>query len=96
MAVSDAIRMVLAKRNKKAIHLTKAWGLSRNAIYNKFIRDSWSGHDLVKFADLTHCRLAFVFKDGQQIFIEETPEQEATPLDAYDDASAKPDTDSEE
>ena len=70
MSVSSAIRMAVAKKGMNQATLAKSWGVSAQAINNKFYRDSWSAEDLQKVADITGGRLMFVYPDGQQILIE--------------------------
>ena len=71
--ITDSVNMALSKIGKKMKYLDENWVKdhpSRNVIYNKSMRDSWSSKDLVKAAKLMGCKLAFIFPDGQQIFID--------------------------
>ena len=75
MTVSNAVRMAVAKKGMNQAELAKAWGVSAQAINNKFYRNSWSAEDLMKVADITGGKLAFLYPDGQQILIlSEKPE----------------------
>lgn len=69
MSVSSAIRMAVAKKGMNQATLAKSWGVSAQAINNKFYRDSWSAEDLLKVADITGGKLMLVYPDGQQILI---------------------------
>lgn len=69
MSVSNAVRMAIAKKGMSQTSLSKVWGISTQAINNKFYRDSWSAEDLQRVADITGGRLMFVYPDGQQILI---------------------------
>ncbi len=77
MSVGSTVRMAAAKRDMNQTSLAKAWGVTISAINNKFYRDSWSAADLMKIAEITGAKLAFVFPDGQQLFFEpEEPKAE--------------------
>ena len=67
MALSDTVRMALAKRGMSQQDLADKWGSTRQAINNKFSRDSWSGDDLMKLARITGGKLAMIYPDGQQL-----------------------------
>ena len=67
MALSDTVRMAMAKKGMSQKDLAEEWGSTRQAINNKFGRDSWSGDDLMKVARITGGKLAFVYPDGQQL-----------------------------
>ena len=80
MSVSNKVRMALARKGMNQVSLAKVWGVTTQAINNKFYRDSWSAEDLMKVAEHTGGKLAFLYPDGQQILIipeekEETPEE---------------------
>ena len=49
--------------------LAKSWGVSAQAINNKFYRDSWTAEDLMKVAEITGGKLAILYPDGQKILI---------------------------
>ena len=70
MPVSDNVRMALNKAGISQTELAKLWGTTPQAIYNKLNLERWSAADLVRIADLTGGRLAFVYPDGQQILID--------------------------
>ncbi len=67
MSVSETVRMALAKREMTQTDLAEQWGVTRQAINNKFIRGSFSAEDLMKVAELTAGRLALIYPDGQQL-----------------------------
>lgn len=70
MSVSDKVEAVLSLSGKKKIELAEALGLgSKQAMTNKFSRDSWTATDLIKVAELTGCKLQFVFPDDQRIML---------------------------
>ena len=70
MSVSSAVRMAVAKIGMNQAGLAKSWGITAQAINNKFYRDSWSAEDLLKVADITGGKLMLVYPDGQQILIQ--------------------------
>ncbi len=77
MAVSNKVKALLAMCNKRQIELAQIFSMSKQSMNNKFAKDSWSAKDLIKVAEFTGCKVAFVLPDGQQIIIEnETPKQE--------------------
>ena len=75
MSVSNTVRMAAAKVGMNQAALAKAWGISAQAINNKFYRDSWSAEDLVKLAGITGGKLALIYPDGQQLLF--LPEEKA-------------------
>ena len=77
MPVSDNVRMALNKAGISQTELAKLWGTTPQAIYNKLNLERWSAADLVRIAELTGGRLAFVYPDGQQILID--TEEKAKP-----------------
>ncbi len=79
MTISDCVRMALSKANKKQTEMCEYWGFAqKQTLHNKFVRNSWSGEDLVKLADFTGGKLMLVYPDGQQILIlSEKPEEKA-------------------
>ena len=77
VSVSNIVRMAAAMKGMNQARLAEAWGASKQAINNKFSRDSWSAEDLMKVAAITGGKLAFIYPDGQQLLIlpeEEKPE----------------------
>ena len=70
MSISNSVRMALAKSGKKQIDLADLYGCSKQAMSTKFSRESWFGKDLARVAAFTGGRLAFVYPDGQTIYIE--------------------------
>ena len=78
MSASDAVRMAIAKAGIKQTELSKIWGTSPQAIYNKLNLERWTARDLAQIAKITGGRLAFIYPDGQEILIDvpETKEKE--------------------
>lgn len=70
MVVSNKIKAVLAICEKKQIDLAEYFGMSKQSMNNKMNRDSWSAKDLIKVAEFTGSKVAFVFPNGQQIVLE--------------------------
>lgn len=75
-SASAAIRMALSKINRKGNFLIESWNKSQSAVYNKFMRNNWTAKELASVAELTGGRLAFVYPDGQQIYIDAVEENE--------------------
>ena len=57
----------MAKKRQK--DLAALWETSPQVITNKFRLERWNGEELARVAALTGGKLAFVYPDGQQIFI---------------------------
>lgn len=81
MAVSNKVKAILAICNKKQVELAQYFDMGKQSMNNKMARDSWSAKDLIKVAEFTGCKVAFVLPDGQHIFLENDelasdPEQE--------------------
>lgn len=79
MSISNSVRMALNKAGKKQIDLAALYGCSKQAMSTKFSRESWFGKDLARVAEFTGGRLAFIYPDGQTIFIEPDKSNEAAP-----------------
>ena len=80
MSVSTAVRMALAKGNKKQTELAELLGIQRQPVNLKLAKERWTGAELARIAAFTGGKLAFIYPDGQQILIEppaEEPEAEA-------------------
>lgn len=69
MSISKYVKMALVKSGKKQNDLAALYECSKQGMSMKFHRDSWFGKDLVKVAEFTGGKLAFVYPDGQQIII---------------------------
>jgi ribosome-binding protein aMBF1 (putative translation factor) len=77
MTVSDVVRMAIIKNGMSQADLAAAWGCSYQAINKKFIRDTWTGNDLVKLAGILGSKLALIYPDGQQLlFLPDEPKPE--------------------
>lgn len=64
MSISTKIKTLLVLSGKEYAGLAARLGISRQALSNKFYRDSFSAADLVKVADYTESRLSFILPDG--------------------------------
>ena len=69
MSVSDNVRMALDKAGISQVEMASLWGKSPQALYNKLNLERWSAADLVRVAEITGGRLAFIYPDGQEILI---------------------------
>ena len=76
MSLSDSVRMALKKARKSHLDLCGIWGNTPQAMSNKFRLERWSGQDLLRVAEFTGGKLAFIYPDGTQIPIE-APAEEA-------------------
>lgn len=77
MSISKSVRMALDKSGKKQNDLAELYGTSKQSMSTKFTRESWFGKDLARVADFTGGRLAFVYPDGQIIYIEYDEDKES-------------------
>ena len=69
MSVSASVRAALSMAKKRQMDLAALWETSPQVITNKFRLERWTGEELARVAALTGGKLAFVYPDGQQIFI---------------------------
>ena len=69
MSVSASVRAALSMANKRQMDLAALWETSPQVITNKFRLERWTGEELARVAAMTGGKLAFVYPDGQQIFI---------------------------
>ena len=68
--MTDCVWMALRKAKRQQGELAEAWGYSsKQAIGNKFSRNSWSANDLAKIAEFTGGKLLIRYPDGQEILI---------------------------
>ena len=70
MSLSTKIKALLNWSGRDHAGLAEHLGISKQALSNKFYRDSFSAADLVKVADFTESRLSFVFPDGNKVVID--------------------------
>lgn len=67
MSITSKIKSVLMLSNKQQKDLADKLGMMKQTLNNKMTRDSWTASDLIKTADLTGSKLAFIFPDGNQV-----------------------------
>lgn len=67
--VSDKIKGLLSMRGIKYKELASLFGISEQAMRNKFARGSFSADELIMIADFVGCQLAFEMDDTQKIFL---------------------------
>jgi len=70
MAITNKIKSLLEHQNKSSEGLAAHLGVSRQAIYNKYNRDSYSAEDLIRIADYLGVDLAFVVDDKQRVTLD--------------------------
>ena len=71
MSASNKIKAVLKLCNKKQLDLAEHFGMTTQTMSNKMARGSWSATDLVRVAEFTGCKIAFILPDGQQIVLDD-------------------------
>lgn len=70
MNISNSIKALLSLSGKRQIDLLGILDIaSRQSLSNKFSGDRWSASDLVKIADFTGSKLAFILPDGERVVI---------------------------
>lgn len=67
--VSDKIKALLSMKGKKYKELAKLFGISEQAMRNKFARGSFSADELIRIADFLNCQLAFNIDHEQKIIL---------------------------
>lgn len=77
MAISGKIKALLSLKNQEQIKLAQYLGISKQALSNKFYRDSFSADDLIKIADFLHCDLAFNVDNKLHIILDSSDLREA-------------------
>lgn len=70
MSVSDKVKGILKLSGNRQNDLADHFGMSKQTMSNKMARNSWSANDLIKVAEFTGCKVAFVLPDGQHIYLE--------------------------
>lgn len=72
MSVTSSVRALLEIRGKRQVDLLPVFGLANpQSLSNKFRGERWSASDLVKVAEFTGCKLAFILPDGERIVIDD-------------------------
>ena len=75
MTISASVRMALTKAGKQQKDLADLYGVTKQSMSMKFKRSAWFGKDLVKVAEYTGGKLAFIYPDGTTINIEAEKEE---------------------
>ena len=56
----DEVKAMINLKGRTMADLARHLGMSRQALSNKFYRDSFSGEDLLKIASFLDCKLALM------------------------------------
>ncbi len=67
--VSDKIRSILALAGKRPTDLANLYGTSQQSMNNKLSQSRFSAEDLIRIAEFTGCKVAFILPDGGQVFL---------------------------
>ena len=73
--------------------LLRVLGLSsKQSLSNKFTGERWAADDLIKIADYTGCKLAFILPDGERLILNDaaTASGAAPTSPSGDPASTRP------
>lgn len=68
--VGDKVRALLALTGKKSVDLAAMFGMSKQSFNNKISANRFYADDLIRIADFTGCRLAFIRSDGQCLYFD--------------------------
>lgn len=76
MSISKQIKALLVMTGKKQADLAPVLNRRENqasmpkqSLSNKFTGERWSAADLVKIADFTGCKLAFILPNGERVLL---------------------------
>lgn len=70
MSKSGKIKALLALKDKKNIDYANILNLARpQALTTKYSRESFTSNDLIKLAELTNTRLAFIDEDNKPLVV---------------------------
>lgn len=72
--VSEKVKALLALSGKRQVDLAEYFGMTSQSMNNKMNRDSWSAKDLVKVAEFTGSKLAFLLTENQHLVIDDGKE----------------------
>ena len=72
--IKNVVKVALMKAGKRQIDLGEAFGMSAASISNKIRGGRLSWDDLAKIATYTGGRLAIIYPDGENIYIDEPKE----------------------
>ena len=67
LSVSNKIKALLQLKGQEQIKLAAHLKISKQALSNKFYRDSFSAADLIKIGQFVGCDLAYIVNDKQNI-----------------------------
>ena len=67
--VSDKIKGLLSMKGKKYKELAQLFGISEQAMRNKFARGNFSADELIMVADFVGCQLAFEIDNAQKVLL---------------------------
>ncbi|MDR1915970.1 MAG: helix-turn-helix domain containing protein [Synergistaceae bacterium] len=67
MSVSSKVKALLQLREREQVGLAQHLGITKQALSNKFYRDSFSAVDLILSAEFLGCELAFIVDSSQKI-----------------------------
>lgn len=67
--VSDKIKALLSMKGKKYNELAGLFGISPQAMRNKFARGSFSADELIMIADFLDCQLSFEMDNVQKVIL---------------------------
>jgi len=69
MRVSDQIKALLSMKGKRVSDLAAFFQIKPQSMSNKVSRNNWTADELLKVAECCGCRVAFIFSDGQCIYL---------------------------
>lgn len=75
MTVANTVKALLHLKGKRQIDLAEHFEMKPQSMTNKMARNSFSAEDLIKIAEFTGCKVAFVLDDGQMLYLESDNEK---------------------
>lgn len=70
MSISKKVKIMLALGGKDHAGLADCYGISKQALSNKFYRDSFTAQELIKAADFCGCELVISAPGGNVVKFE--------------------------
>lgn len=76
MSISAKVSALLKVKGLSQNDLAAAYGVSKQSMSNKVRNERWDASDLIKVANMTDCKLAFILQDGSVIYFDAEDEKQ--------------------
>jgi hypothetical protein len=67
LSVSSKVKALLQLKEQEQVGLAQHLGITKQALSNKFYRDSFSANDMIRIAEFLECELAFIVDSSQKV-----------------------------